>query len=201
LGDPYGDGGAENPSIIHTLAGDFQGFKCDVNDPKPVITFVFFSVYIVLTSWVIMSLFIGVISMGMFEAFEAMKNENKNSRYKKKLAETANMGDSDDDEKDLKANEQKDADVEDGTKGLSGKGVKAALAFGIERSDSIHDSEAESVQLPTQVQLTRGQLSLLSTKERLRYLINNALEPEDDEVSTCVASGRARGGAMPPFSH
>jgi len=63
------------------MAGDFQGFKCDVNEPKPVITFIFFSVYIVLTSWVIMSLFIGVISMGMFEAFEAMKAESKNSRY------------------------------------------------------------------------------------------------------------------------
>jgi len=80
LGDPYGDGGEENPSIIHTMAGDFQGFKCDVNEPKPVVTFIFFSVYIVLTSWVIMSLFIGVISMGMFEAFEAMKAESKNSR-------------------------------------------------------------------------------------------------------------------------
>ena len=60
--------------------GDFQGFRCDKDEPKPAVTFVFFSIYIVITSWVIMSLFIGVISMGMFEAFEAMKNEAKQDR-------------------------------------------------------------------------------------------------------------------------
>jgi hypothetical protein len=52
--------------------GMFPGFQCRLDDdvPSPITTFAFFSIYIVLTSWVIMSLFIGVISMGMFDAFE-----------------------------------------------------------------------------------------------------------------------------------
>ena len=53
----------------------FEGFQCDLDEASPVKTFFFFSTYIILTSWVILSLFIGVISMGMFEAFEEMKNE------------------------------------------------------------------------------------------------------------------------------
>jgi hypothetical protein len=52
---------------LHTFVGSFEGYRCDVSEASPMTTFVFFSVYIVLTSWVIMSLFIGVISMGMFE--------------------------------------------------------------------------------------------------------------------------------------
>ena len=56
LGDPYGNPSSKNPSIINTMAGDFQGFRCDKDEPKPVVTFIFFSIYIVLTSWVIMSL-------------------------------------------------------------------------------------------------------------------------------------------------
>jgi hypothetical protein len=55
--------------ITLTTAAGFQG----QSEAKPELTFVFFHVYIVLTSWVIMSLFIGVISMGMFDAFERMK--------------------------------------------------------------------------------------------------------------------------------
>lgn len=59
-----------HPSVVHesivpTMAGDFQGFRCYKEKPAPALTFLFFSIYIVLTSWVIMSLFIGVISMGM----------------------------------------------------------------------------------------------------------------------------------------
>jgi hypothetical protein len=39
LGDPYGgrDNG-DNPSMIHTLAGNFEGFKCDKSYPSPVRT-------------------------------------------------------------------------------------------------------------------------------------------------------------------
>ncbi len=71
--------------------GEFQGFRCDKHIPQPGLTFVFFSIYIVITSWVIMSLFIGVISMGMFDALEKMKEDKKQARYLKKLAETAHM--------------------------------------------------------------------------------------------------------------
>jgi len=75
LGDPYGGGGnsGANPSMYHTQLGSFQGHRCGISEAKPELTFVFFHTYIVLTSWVIMSLFIGVISMGMFEAFEDLK--------------------------------------------------------------------------------------------------------------------------------
>ena len=91
LQDPYAGGEDGHPSKIFTKAGEFQGFRCDKDIPKPGITFIFFSVYIVLTSWVIMSLFIGVISMGMFEALEKMKEDRKQSQYRRKLAEVSNM--------------------------------------------------------------------------------------------------------------
>ena len=80
-----------HPSRIFTRMGQFQGFRCDDNLPKPGLTFAFFSIYIVLTSWVIMSLFIGVISMGMFDALEKMKADTKQQRYQKKLAEVCTM--------------------------------------------------------------------------------------------------------------
>ena len=54
---------SENPASIRTAAGIFPGFRCDINEPQPVVVFIFFTFFIVLTSWVIMSLFIGVISM------------------------------------------------------------------------------------------------------------------------------------------
>ena len=41
-------------SKIHTFAGDFQGFRCDTDEAQPALTTVFFSIYVVLTSWVIM---------------------------------------------------------------------------------------------------------------------------------------------------
>jgi hypothetical protein len=40
----------------------------------------------VLTAWVVMSLFVGVISIGIFEAFEAMKRETKRLKYERKMA-------------------------------------------------------------------------------------------------------------------
>ena len=67
-GDQYAAGDMEpGSSTLHTSMGLFEGFKCDEDKMKPATTFFFFSIYIVLTAWVIMSLFIGVISMGMFE--------------------------------------------------------------------------------------------------------------------------------------
>ena len=45
--------------------------------------------YIVLTSWVIMSLFIGVIAMGMFDSFDKMKTETKAARAEAKMQENS----------------------------------------------------------------------------------------------------------------
>ena len=89
----WGDDDAVYSSIINTKLGMFQGHRCDKDQAQPVLTFAFFSVYVVLTSWVIMSLFIGVISIGMFDAFENMKEEKKNETYRRKLAEHAAVGD------------------------------------------------------------------------------------------------------------
>ena len=92
-GDPYDwadtrfvAGEVENPSILETMAGNWQGFKCDKFEKSPVAAAVFFAMFMVLTAWVVMSLFVGVISIGIFEAFEAMKREKKRLRYLRKLA-------------------------------------------------------------------------------------------------------------------
>ena len=66
-GSPYDE---SRPSRIETLVGTFEGFKCpEVDESQPLLTFLFFAFYVLITAWVIMSLFIGVISMGMFDAF------------------------------------------------------------------------------------------------------------------------------------
>jgi hypothetical protein len=93
-GDPYSEldtpfyAGQSSgyPSRVVTLAGVFQGYKCDEFVKAPVMTAVFFSSYLVLTAWVVMSLFVGVISIGIFEAFEAMKRETKRLKYERKMA-------------------------------------------------------------------------------------------------------------------
>ena len=77
------------PSTISTKSGEFQGFRCDNDQSQPELTIIFFSIYVVLTSWVIMSLFIGVISIGMFTAFEDMKEERKQETYQRRLAENS----------------------------------------------------------------------------------------------------------------
>jgi len=66
--------------------GLFDGYRCDFDRGTPLLAFAFFSLYIVLTAWVIMSLFIGVISMGMFEALEEIKAEAQAERYRAVLA-------------------------------------------------------------------------------------------------------------------
>jgi len=53
----------DNPSQIQTMAGDFVSYKCDVNAPDPMAVMIFYPFFIVLTSWVVISLFISVISM------------------------------------------------------------------------------------------------------------------------------------------
>jgi len=88
-GDAYSSENSENPSTISTLVGDFQGYKCDLGSKKPLATGAFFSFYLVLTAWVVMSLFVGVISIGMFEAFEAMKREKKKRKYLRKQEKNA----------------------------------------------------------------------------------------------------------------
>ena len=51
--------GLESRLSTHGM-GNYQGFICDKSFGKPVATFCFFTIYIVITAWIIMSLFIGV---------------------------------------------------------------------------------------------------------------------------------------------
>ena len=60
LGHPYS---SENPSMIQTNYGQFEGYRCDEDKENPYFVILYFHLYIVLTSWVVMSLFIGVITM------------------------------------------------------------------------------------------------------------------------------------------
>jgi hypothetical protein len=60
LKDPYSP---DHPSMIHTMFGDFEGYRCDMDQAHPITSLFFFPLYIVLTAWVIMSLFIGAITM------------------------------------------------------------------------------------------------------------------------------------------
>jgi hypothetical protein len=50
---------------------------CGDNNARPAATFFFFSAYIVITAWVIMSLFTGVMSMGMFTAYIDLNEDSK----------------------------------------------------------------------------------------------------------------------------
>jgi len=59
------------------------------NKPQPFLTGLYFGSYILLTSWVIMSLFVGVISMGMFQSFLAYKEKDEFSAYLNKLDENS----------------------------------------------------------------------------------------------------------------
>lgn len=79
---PSDHGGA---SMFRTNFGDCQGFRCYKEAPSPSLVFAFYSIYIVLTSFVIMSLFISVISSGMFIAFNEMKLEKQRLEYKRRL--------------------------------------------------------------------------------------------------------------------
>ena len=96
LGDPYGGEASSggHASRVETRAGSFDGFRCDLpglGRGNAALASAFFPIYIVLTAWVIMSLFIGVISMGMFQAFEELKEEKKQKQYKERLAGTAGV--------------------------------------------------------------------------------------------------------------
>jgi hypothetical protein len=66
IGSPYDD---QRPSRIRTSLGTFEGLKCPESGgvALPFTTYFFFASYILVSAWVIMSLFIGVISMGMFD--------------------------------------------------------------------------------------------------------------------------------------
>ena len=80
------------PRRIDTGLSNFLGFQCSEDTPLPITTNLFFSIYILLTSWVIMSLFIGVISMGMFDSFLDMKHNSDRQKFDELTSEEADNG-------------------------------------------------------------------------------------------------------------
>jgi voltage-gated sodium channel len=91
LASPYNhiDEGPPRPSPRwgNQPLGLYQGFTCTQDASQPASAFIFFTVYIIITSWVVMSLFIGVISMGMLEAFlEHFEIEKKRASHDRNFA-------------------------------------------------------------------------------------------------------------------
>ena len=75
-----------NAHSVRTMVGVFPGFRCDKSVGRPASTFAFFAVFIVLSTWMISSLFIAVISMNMFEAFNNLKAQTTVESYYKRLS-------------------------------------------------------------------------------------------------------------------
>jgi len=101
LGSDYAD---DNPSRISTFTGEFEGLKCNkgTQNVSPEITALFFSLYILITSWVVMSLFIGVISMGMFESYLVMKEEERQIQKDRRMDQNSRLQSEGDEEPLLK---------------------------------------------------------------------------------------------------
>jgi len=95
LGDPYAAAGDDAPAVIETRFGNFQGYRCEAPEAKPIEVFFFYTIFVIITAWVVLSLFIGVMSLGMFEAFEEMKAKNKEKMYRQRLEENASIGEDD----------------------------------------------------------------------------------------------------------
>ena len=122
-GTSYSD---DQPYMYRTKLGSFQGFHCLTSEANPFFTFVYFQVFLVLSSWVIMSLFIGVISMGMFEAFEKMKRDNKMKQYLAKLeANQANSKKANKDKQKIKKEAQA-AKMKQGAQGKTSSSPSSA---------------------------------------------------------------------------
>ena len=70
----YTGGTAKNPyRVVDTGYGTFPLYDCYSPQSQPVVSVIFFFIFTVVTSMVIMSLFIGAITMAMFGAFEDLK--------------------------------------------------------------------------------------------------------------------------------
>jgi len=61
----------ENPkdrASISTLTGSLYVWECDDPSAQPIFALLYFTAFTILTAMVILSLFIGVIAMGMFDS-------------------------------------------------------------------------------------------------------------------------------------
>ena len=55
-------------ATVATLTGPLLTWECDAPSAQPGFAFVYFTAFTILTAMVILSLFIGVIAMGMFDS-------------------------------------------------------------------------------------------------------------------------------------
>ena len=69
-----------------TSAGTFPQFLCVDQAPYPVTITWFMFLYSIITAFVVISLFVGVITMGMFDAIEVEKQISISDNYNKELA-------------------------------------------------------------------------------------------------------------------
>ena len=60
---------SSNPDLIKTRFGNFPGYHCNINKRQPVFTIFFFYIYLILTAWVIMSLFSKCLPLKADDAF------------------------------------------------------------------------------------------------------------------------------------
>jgi len=68
--------------MSRTMTGPLPTWECLKGNAQPVFTFIYFTSFTIVAAMVVMSLFIGVITMGMFDAVEQMKTVKAAQDYK-----------------------------------------------------------------------------------------------------------------------
>jgi len=75
----------EAVGTVMTRTGPMMIWECNAPSQQPGFTFIYFTAFTILTAMVIMSLFIGVITMGMFDAYQGMKTTKAMEEYNASL--------------------------------------------------------------------------------------------------------------------
>jgi hypothetical protein len=90
----YGDYNVVDPEVagwergtVETFTGPLMAFECTHPQAQPVFTFLYFTSFTIVTAFMIMSLFIGVITMGMFDSYDNLKLETSRKEYEEGLHE------------------------------------------------------------------------------------------------------------------
>ena len=70
---------------LRTAYGTFRMWDCTDPAPRPVESTLYFASYTLLCAWIILSLFISVITMGMFEALEELEMSEDAEQYESEM--------------------------------------------------------------------------------------------------------------------
>ena len=87
-----GGGACPEVSYFETQLGRFAAWECVAPRARPVEATVFFFAYTILTAFVVISLFVGVITTAMFETLEAQRVLTEKKEYEKGLARNEGAG-------------------------------------------------------------------------------------------------------------